>query len=91
MRAESVEMSIPYVFPAGTFGKKFNRVIDSVLTPLRVGIAHAVLETGETTLVAHELFHMKQVRLWLPLTNCIARQMLKSDFPSAFADVTIGP
>jgi hypothetical protein len=91
LQSESAEMSIPYVFPAGTFGKKFNRIIDSVLTPLRVGIAHAVLETGETTLVAHELLHMKQVRLWLPLTNCIARQMLKSDFPSAFADVTIGP
>jgi len=91
LRSESDEMSIPYVFPAGTFGKRFNKIIDSVLTPLRVGIAHAVLETGETTLVAHELLHMKQVRLWLPLTNCIARQMLKSDFPSAFADVTIGP
>jgi hypothetical protein len=86
---DSGEMSSSYVFPLGTFGLKFNRVINSALTPLRVSIAHAVLETGETTLIAHELLHMKKVMLWLPLTNCIARQMLKTDFPSAFEGLGI--
>lgn len=90
-RYEFDETSISYVFPVGIFGMKVNRIIDSVLTALRVGIAHGVLETGEATLVAHELLHMKRVQQWLPLTNCIARQMLKNDFPSDFADNAMCP
>jgi hypothetical protein len=78
------EMNVAFVFPPNTFGQRVNRIIERVLTPLRVGIAHAVLDTGETTLVAHELLHMRQIRTWLPLINCIARLMLRTDFPEAF-------
>ena len=59
-------MTLGFVFPEGTLGQKFTGIIDSALRPLRNGIAHAVLETGETTLVAHELLHLQQVLRWLP-------------------------
>jgi hypothetical protein len=89
LSAQAERLTLEYVFPKGTLGKKYNNIIDLNLRPLRVGIAHAVLESGETTLVAHDLLHMKQVMMWLPLTNCIARQMLKTDFPSAFTDIVL--
>ena len=65
-------------------GKKFTRIIDDYLRPLRVRIAHAVLDSGALTLSADEEMDIQQVFKWLALTRCIVRHMLKSDFPSEF-------
>jgi hypothetical protein len=54
------------------------------ITPIRVRIAHAVLESGELTLSADEEMDIREVYKWLSLTKCIARHMLKSDFPNEF-------
>lgn len=66
-------------------GKRFGHVIDTCLNPIRVGIAHSVLKTGESTLMADEALHLDGVFRWLGLTQCIARAMMKSDFPQEFS------
>ena len=72
------------IFVPEARGKKFNRIIDDFLRPIRVRIAHAVLDSGELALSADEDMDIRQVYKWVSLTKSIARHMLKSDFPSEF-------
>ncbi|MFZ0959283.1 MAG: methylamine utilization protein MauJ [Terriglobia bacterium] len=65
-------------------GKKFNRVIDDYLTPLRNDIAHIIIESGEITLSTDDLLHAQKISHWLPVTRCIVRHMLRNEFPAAF-------
>ena len=65
-------------------GKKFGTVIDQYLQPLRVKIAHAVLDSGELTMIADDELGLEEVFKWLPLCKCIARHMLKNEFPKEF-------
>lgn len=74
------------VVPKEAEGKKFQQVIDKYLRRIRVGIAHAVLDNGELALTADEAWHITYVHYWLVLTQCIARQVLKNDFPDEFGD-----
>jgi hypothetical protein len=56
---------------------KFNKI--------RVGIAHAVLKTGEIRISIDRLDHIQQVNLWLPLCRVLARWMLNNEFSKEFA------
>lgn len=76
------------IIPEEAAGKKFGRVIHNYLHPIRLGIAHGVLDTGEATLKADDMLHMDRVYRWLGITQCIARQMLKNDFPEDFKNRT---
>jgi hypothetical protein len=71
-------------------GKKFNHVVDAYLRPLRTRIAHAVLTSGELALSADEEMDIREVYKWLALTKCMARHLMKSDFPNEFLQY-IGP
>lgn len=78
-------MALDSIFRPEALGKKFGDVIDKILVPLRVDIAHALsLQSGELTLSVDELLHMQKVNNWLPLTKCIVRRMLKDKFPTEF-------
>jgi hypothetical protein len=78
-------MALDSIFRPEALGKKFGDVIDKILAPLRVNIAHALsLQSGELTLSVDELLHTQQVNNWLPLTKCIVRRMLKDEFPTEF-------
>ena len=78
-------MALASLFPSEVAGKSFQYIIDKVLYPMRVDIAHAILsQSGELTLNVDELLHTRNLRKWLPLTKCIVRRMLKNDFPSDF-------
>lgn len=81
--------NIRYAIPREARGRKFSYVIQAHLAPLRVGIAHAVLDTGEPTLVADEPAHVGRIYYWLGVTMCIARQMMKHDFPWGFAGIQV--
>jgi hypothetical protein len=73
------------LFPDEVVGKSFQYVIDKVLYPMRVDIAHAISsQSGELTLTVDELLHTQNLHKWLPLTKCIVRRMLKNDFPTDF-------
>jgi hypothetical protein len=56
----------------------------STVWPLRVWIAHAILDSGEPTLLADEGLDLQKLTKWLPLAKCIARRMLKVEFPPEF-------
>ena len=72
------------IFVPDARGKKFNQIIDDYLRPVRDRIAHAVLDSGEPTLSADEDLDMREIYKWLSLMKCIARHMLRSDFPKEF-------
>jgi hypothetical protein len=78
-------MALASLFPDEVRGKSFQYVIDKVLYPMRVDVAHAISsQSGELTLSIDELLHTRNLNKWLPLTKCIVRRMLKNDFPSDF-------
>lgn len=67
-------------------GKSFNDVISNILTPLRVNVAHALFEDAgkELTISYDDLIDTRKIAKLVPLTKCIARRMLRSDFPAEF-------
>jgi hypothetical protein len=77
-------ITLASIFVEEARGKKINRVVEDYLRPIRVRIAHAVLDSGELTLSADEEMDVRQVYKWLSLTKCIVRHLLKSDFPDEF-------
>lgn len=77
-------ITLESIFVPEARGKKFNRIIDDYLRPIRVHVAHAVLDSGELALSADEEMDVRQVYKWLSLTKCVVRHMLKSDFPQEF-------
>lgn len=84
------EITLASIFIPDARGKKFTRIIEDYLRPVRVHIAHAVLDSGELTLSADEEMDIQQVYKWVALTRCIVRHMLKSDFPSEFLPYIAG-
>jgi methylamine utilization protein MauJ len=78
-------MALSSIFIPEVLDKKFGDVIDKILEPLRNDIAHALSsKSGELRLSVDELLHTQKVNKWLPLTKCIARRMLKDEFPNDF-------
>jgi len=66
-------MALASLFPDEVRGKSLQYVIDTVLYPMRVDIAHAISsQSGELTLSIDELFHTRNLNKWLPLTKCMA-------------------
>ncbi len=70
-RPEWDPLSLDEIFPPEMFGKKVSSVIDSELRPLRTRIAHAVLDSGEPTLMADEGLDIQKLARWLSLAKCI--------------------
>jgi hypothetical protein len=79
------DMAIDSAVPPEVRGKDCASVIENILNPIRVNVAHALVSpTGELALSTDELLHTQEVNKWLALTKCIARRMLKNDFPAEF-------
>lgn len=76
------EMGLGQNFPPEVLGKKVTAVKDKHLQPLRLGIAHALLKTGEITVVLDKMEHIQAVNKWLPLCQICARWMMLTDFPN---------
>jgi hypothetical protein len=78
-------MALTSIFPNEVLGKNLKQVIDKILYPIRLDVAHAISSnTGELTLSIDELLHTQNINKWLPLTKSIVRRMLKNDFPEDF-------
>ena len=68
-------------------GCSADEVVKHVLKPLRDNIAHAILDAeNELPVSPNNMLHIQQVTHCLPVIKCIARQMLKTDFPDHFGD-----
>jgi hypothetical protein len=50
-----------------------------------VGVAHALLKSGEIRITLDNLDHVQQVNKWLPLCRILARLMVRNEFPAEFA------
>jgi hypothetical protein len=78
-------MCIETAVPPDVRGKSIQDFVTATLKPLRDNISHALTEaSGELTMSADELLDFQHVNQWLALTKCIARRMLKNDFPAEF-------
>ena len=78
-------MALESAVPPEVRGKRASEVVQTLLNPIRDNVSHALLSNkGELTMSADELLHIHQVNKWLTLTKCIARRMLKNDFPGEY-------
>lgn len=81
------DLALLQVFPPEVLGKKVNDVIrdSGILDMIRNRIAHAVMrdETQETINIDDGLL-INEVSKWLPLCKCIARYLLKKEYPHLF-------
>jgi methylamine utilization protein MauJ len=81
------DLALGKVFPVEAVGRKLNDLIDNnkALDNVRNRIAHAVLrdESAETYNIDDGL-HINEVAKWLPLCKCIARYLLKKEYPQLF-------
>lgn len=75
------QLAITQIFPPEVLGKKVTAIRDRHFRPLRLGIAHALLDKGEITVVLDKVEHIQAVNKWLPLCRICARWMLLTDFP----------
>jgi hypothetical protein len=73
--------TLTQIFPPEVVGKKVTAVRDRHLRSLRLGIAHALLDTGEITVIVDKMEYIQAVNKWLPLCRICARWMLLNDFP----------
>lgn len=80
-RATWDQLAITQTFPSEALGKKITAIRDKHFTPLRVGIAHGLLDSGEITVVLDKMEYIQAVNKWLPLCRICARWMLLNDFP----------
>jgi hypothetical protein len=76
------EMALRHIFPDGVLGQRVTAIRDRHLRALRLGIAHALLDKGEITVILDKIEYIQAVDKWLPLCRICARWMLLSDFPS---------
>ena len=72
--------------PPEVSGKLFDEVITELLNPLRINVAHALFEDAgrELTISYDDLLDTRKIAKLVPLTKCIVRRMLKTDFPAEF-------
>jgi hypothetical protein len=92
-KPESINLVLDQILPLEARGRKFLHVVDKYLRPIRHLIAHAVLDSGESTVMADEALDTNRVHHWLPVTICIARAMCyeRTSRRRSGAGVTVEP
>jgi hypothetical protein len=79
------EGTLESVFPKQCHGRKINELLDKELVDLRNDIGHALShESGEPALIVDDALHSYRIHTWLALMRCIARRMMKNEFPNEF-------
>jgi hypothetical protein len=77
--------------PQDLRGRRASDVIENVLNPLRVKVAHALFgSAGELPMSSDDLTHTYSVTSRLLVTKCLVRRMLKNDFPKDFLSHLLG-
>jgi hypothetical protein len=84
LRQKWNDLAIAEIFPKSSIGRKINDVIDKELGELRNKIAHAVLRSGEPTVLIDDGADKSLILEWLPLAKCIARALLRTEYPDVF-------
>jgi hypothetical protein len=81
------DLAIAQTLPSEADGKKFTRVREEYLRPLRDGIAHGLMDSGEIRTVADRLEDVDKVRKWSPLLRVWSQLLMRLEFPEAFSTV----
>lgn len=71
-------------FPKEFWGRKVNEVVDKELRPLRNVLGHAFLDDSEIPMSVDEFANAVKVNKLLPMAKCIARWVLRNEFPTQF-------
>ena len=74
------DLTLAWTVPDEARGKKVGQIFDMV-TAVRNKIAHALLNEDEPGHTADEQLNSPEINRWLPLLRCIARWLIKNDFP----------
>lgn len=77
-------VKVATTFPAEIFERRFGQIIEDYLRPLRVRIAHGLLDTGELGASIDDLAATTEVHRWMPATKYLVRQTLKNEFPNEY-------
>ena len=83
--------NICHTFPTEIFGRRLWQIIEDHLRPLRVRIAHGLLDTGELGVSIDDPEASAQVHRWLPATKYAIRQILKNEFPNEYLPDAASP
>jgi hypothetical protein len=75
------DMSVASVLVSAACGKPFLQIVDE-LAPIRDNIAHTLLQRADELVSLDDPLAIWKVEKWLPVVKCMARVMLKSDFPA---------
>lgn len=78
------QLTLDQVLPAHVRGKSFGWIIESVLRPLRVEVAHGILDSGELGMSPDDMLKIERVNSLLPLTRTVVRWLLKNTFRDQF-------
>lgn len=81
------DMKFEYIFLEEALGIEIDTLIKTKLKVIRNAIGHALLDPGSLTLYTDDDLHVNEIHRWLPLTKCITRYFLKTEFPSVFGKV----
>jgi hypothetical protein len=81
-RPEVDDFILDNTFPSEVLGRKITYVRDHHLRPIRLRVAHAVLDSGELTLSPDDPAEEMELIKWLPVAKCISRLLMKNDFPT---------
>jgi hypothetical protein len=77
-------MHFDSIFRPEARGKDFWSVFSAHLLPIRNRVAHALVGAGETGYSIDNATDLRTVLYWLPVAKCMARRMLKNEFPTEF-------
>jgi hypothetical protein len=75
------DMAPHSVFVPEARGKPFPRIVDE-LAPIRDNIAHTLMQRADELVTMDDPESIEKVGKWLPVVKCMARLMLKNDFPA---------
>ncbi|MDQ1593261.1 MAG: hypothetical protein QOG71_3888 [Pyrinomonadaceae bacterium] len=80
------DMGLGSIFINDVVGKRIGNLIHKGerLHKLRNKVAHAVLDSGEPVISIDNGLDIDEVEMWLPITKCLARYLLKDAFPDMF-------
>jgi len=78
------DFTIDQLLPSDAHGKRFRKIREQELKPLRDRIAHALMHSGRIETVADRLEDINAVTKWLPILRVWVRLLLRIEFPGEF-------
>jgi len=82
--SHSDPLTLSMILVSDAVGKEFNKIVSVYLKPIRINIAHTLLQRASELISMDDPFSSRRIETWLPPIKCIARAMLKNEFGFIF-------